>query len=613
MIFISPLAGRLIARFGARGLMTVGMLCGLAGLVVLTQITDTSGYGLLLPGYLLFGIALGLVYAPMSTAAMAAMPREKTGIASGVLAMDRVLAGALALAVTGAVFQSLVDDQSFALALAHSTWVLVGLLAVGTVLTWLFVRSAPGPSPDSAVAGSPSPTGAAPPPSPPPLPSLAVGMAQRGRLRWVHPIGREAYPGRMAAVEPHSGTADGLVAPADVERAAELIAGQVRETPVLRAGELSRRVGAPVVLKAECLQLTGSFKVRGAIHKMGRLSQDELDRGVATASAGNHAQAVALAAERLGSRADLFMPIAAPLAKVAAVRGYGGEVHLVDGSYEEAAEEAAGSPSGRARRSSRPSTIRRSSRARARSDWRSLGRRRPTRLVVGAARRRRTGVRGGDRDQVATPRARRWSASRPRPARRTWSRSPPTAPIGARSASTICDGIAVKQPGELTLPLVERHLDEVVTVSDDQVAEAMVLLLERSKLVVEGAGAVGVAALLAGKVKPPAEGETCVVLSGGNVDASRLAECIRLGETAAGRRIVLWTVVPDRPGALAALLRLVAEQGANVMDVEHIREGVELHVRETAIELVLQTDGPDHSERILEAVRAEGFSARLER
>jgi threonine dehydratase len=186
-------------------------------------------------------------------------------------------------------------------------------------------------------------------------------------------------------------------------------------------------------------------------------------------------------------------------------------------------------------------------------------------------------------------------------------------PIGARSASTICDGIAVKRPGDLTLPLVERHLDGVATVSDDEVAEAMVLLLERSKLVVEGAGAAGAAALLAGKVQPPANGETCVVLSGGNVDATRLAECIRLGETAAGRRIVLWTVVPDRPGALAALLRVVAEHGANVVDVEHIREGVELHVRETAIELVLQTDGPEHGKRILDAVRAEGFSTRLER
>jgi threonine dehydratase len=140
----------------------------------------------------------------------------------------------------------------------------------------------------------------------------------------------------------------------------------------------------------------------------------------------------------------------------------------------------------------------------------------------------------------------------------------------------------------------------------------MVLLLERSKVVVEGAGAVGVAALMQGRVKPPADGKVCAVLSGGNVDASRLAECIRLGETAAGRRIVLWTVVPDRPGALAALLRIVAEQGANVVEVEHIREGVELHVRETAIQLVLQTDGPQHSTQLLEAVRGEGFSARLE-
>jgi threonine dehydratase len=138
-------------------------------------------------------------------------------------------------------------------------------------------------------------------------------------------------------------------------------------------------------------------------------------------------------------------------------------------------------------------------------------------------------------------------------------------------------------------------------------------LLERSKLVVEGAGAVGVAALLAGKVSPASEGDTCVVLSGGNVDASRLAECIRLGETAAGRRLVVWTVVPDRPGALAALLRIVAEHGANVVDVEHIREGVELHVRETAIELVLQTDGSRHGELILDAIRAEGFAARPER
>jgi threonine dehydratase len=407
-------------------------------------------------------------------------------------------------------------------------------------------------------------------------------------------------------------TSEQSVTAADIEQAAELIAGQVRQTPLLPAGELSRRVGHPVVLKAECLQLTGSFKVRGAFHKMGRLSAEALGRGVATASAGNHAQAVALAADRLGTRADLFMPIDAPLAKVAAVRSYGGEVHLVEGSYDEAAAAAAGF----AEREGKtlvppfddPQVI---------AGQGTLGlevaRQAPrTRLVVVplgggalcagvaiALKSRRPGTKVvGVQAEACAPYVESLAAHRA---------------IGARSASTICDGIAVKQPGALTLPLVERHLDGVVTVSDDQVAEAMVLLLERSKLVVEGAGAVGVAALLAGKIEPPAGGEACVVLSGGNVDASRLAECIRLGETAAGRRIVLWTVVPDRPGALAALLRLVAEQGANVVDVEHIREGVELHVRETAIELVLQTDGPEHSKRILEAVRAEGFSTRLER
>jgi threonine dehydratase len=416
----------------------------------------------------------------------------------------------------------------------------------------------------------------------------------------------------MAAVEPHLGTAEGPVTAADIERAAELITGDVRETPVLPAGELSRRVGTPVVLKAECLQLTGSFKVRGVFHKMGCLSPDQLDRGVVAASAGNHAQAVALAADRLNTRADLFMPIEAPLAKLTAVRAYGGKVHLVDGSYDEAGA-AARDFSEREGKTLVPAFDDPEIVAGQGSVGLEIARQAPaTRLVVvplgggGLA----SGVAIAIKSRLGEAKVIGVQAEACAPyleslaARR---------PIGARSASTICDGIAVKRPGDLTLPLVERYLDGIATVSDDEVAEAMVLLLERSKLVVEGAGAAGVAALLGGKIERPADGEICAVLSGGNVDASRLAECIRLGETAAGRRIVLWTVVPDRPGALAALLRLVAEHGANVVDVEHIREGVELHVRETAIELVLQTDGPEHSERIVEAVRAEGFSTRLER
>ena len=402
------------------------------------------------------------------------------------------------------------------------------------------------------------------------------------------------------------------VAPAAIERAAQLIAGEIRGTPALAAGELSRRVGAPVVVKAECLQLTGSFKVRGAFHKMRRLDSSALESGVVAASAGNHAQAVALAAERRGARADIFMPADAPLAKVAATRDYGGDVRLVDGSYDEAAQDAHEFADREGKTLIHPfddpdivagqGTI-----------GLEIARQAPrTRLAVvplgggalasGIAIALKSRIPGvevvGVQSEVCSPYA------EPGAARTS---------IGARETSTICDGIAVKRPGSLTLPLVERHLDGVVTVSDDEVAQAMVLLLERSKLVVEGAGAVGVAALLAGKVEPAADGETCAILSGGNVDASRLSECIRLGETAAVRRVVIWTVVPDRPGALAALLRVVAEHGANVVDVTHIREGVELHVRETAIQLVLQTAGREHANRILDAIRAEGFSARPER
>ena len=158
MIFISPFSGRLIGRFGARHLMSAGMLSGVIGLLVLTRLQADSPYVLLLVGYLLFGIALGLVYAPMSTAAMAAMPGEKVGIASGVLAMDRVLAGAVALAATGAAFHALLGDgHSFASAVAGSTWVAVVLCAIGTALTWAYVRDPEKPGPEPAVAGEPEP------------------------------------------------------------------------------------------------------------------------------------------------------------------------------------------------------------------------------------------------------------------------------------------------------------------------------------------------------------------------------------------------------------------------------------------------------------------------
>ena len=402
------------------------------------------------------------------------------------------------------------------------------------------------------------------------------------------------------------------VSVADVEDAARRIAGQVRETPLLPAGELSRRVGARVLLKAENLQVTGSFKARGATNVVRRLPEDALRAGVVAASAGNHAQAVARAARDAGARAVLVMPEGAPLAKVAAVRQYAGEVRLHGATYDDAQAEARRLSEVEGRTLVHPFDAPEVVAGQGTVGL-EVARAAPgVRLVVvplgggGLAAGAALAVKArlpearvvGVQAEACAPYIDSLAAHRP---------------IGARSANTICDGIAVKRPGDFTLPLVERYVDEVVTVSDDEVAQAMVLLLERSKLVVEGAGAVAVAALMQGRVEAPASGEVCAVLSGGNVDASLLSEAIRLGETAAGRRMVLSTVVPDRPGALAGLLRVVADHGGNVVDVEHLRDGIDLHVRETAVKLVLQTRGPDSNREILDAARAEGFSVRVER
>jgi threonine dehydratase len=391
-----------------------------------------------------------------------------------------------------------------------------------------------------------------------------------------------------------------MVEPRDVLRAAEAVAGIARETPVLPAKRLARQVGGELWLKLENLQVTGSFKVRGAVNRLSSLTDAEREAGVLAASAGNHAQAVAWAARRFGIKATLFMPAEAPLAKIAAVREYGGEVRLIDGMLEEAFTAA------RAEAEATAGTF-----VHAYDDPAVIAGQGTVGLelleqvphistvvvpiggggliagVATALRGANPGVRvvGVQSDAIA-----------------------PYAGIEPAAApSTICDGIAVKHPGEITGPLVERLVDEIVTVSDDETAQAMVHLLERSKQVVEGAGAVGVAAVIEGRVKPSADGATVIVLSGGNVDATLLVEAIRLGETAAGRRMILATKIPDRPGGLAKLLALVAQLGANVVDVEHLRDGMDLHVRETAVQLVLQTRGPDHDQAIVDAVRAAGY------
>ena len=382
-------------------------------------------------------------------------------------------------------------------------------------------------------------------------------------------------------------------------------AGIVRETPVLSSGTLSDRSGTTVVLKAENLQRTGSFKLRGALAKIAALGES-CAQGVVTASAGNHAQAVAYAARARGVSCTVFMPAPAPIAKLEAARSLGADVRLVGASVDEALEaahaHAAQTGVALVHPFNDPDVV---------AGQATLG----LELLAQVPDLVRVVVPLGGGGLVsgvaiavksARPRAEvigvQVDGCAPFPASLEAGR-----PVAVRAALTIADGIAVKRPGELTLALIERWVDAVVTVSEDEVAEAMVFLLERAKLVVEGAGAVGVAALLGGRLPRSGAGTTVAILSGGNVDAGLLAEVARRHESQAGRRLVLLACLPDRPGSLAQLLALVGEQRANLLDVEHIREGFDLHVRETVVQLVLETRGAGHAQRVSAAIRSAGY------
>jgi threonine dehydratase len=393
--------------------------------------------------------------------------------------------------------------------------------------------------------------------------------------------------------------------PEDIRRAARAGKGVIRETPVLSSRTLSERAGATVALKAENLQRTGSFKLRGALAKIAALGEG-CAAGVVTASAGNHGQALAYAARAREVPCEVFMPEGASISKVEAVRALGATVHLVgitvDESLAAAGERAAHGGLAFVHPFEDPHVI-----AGQGTVGLELLNQVPdiARVLVPVG---GGGLISGVAIGLSSARAEvevigvQVDSCAPFPASLEAG-----VPVPVQTAVTIADGIAIKRPGELTLGLIRRYVDEMVVVPEDDVAEAMVFLLERAKLVVEGAGAVGVAALLAGRVGGSARGTTVVILSGGNVDAGLLAYVARRHESQAGRRLVLMARVPDRPGSLARLLALVAGRGANLLDVQHIREGIDLHVRETAVQLVLETRGPDHAEQVARAVREAGY------
>ena len=405
-----------------------------------------------------------------------------------------------------------------------------------------------------------------------------------------------------------------LVAPtlAEIEAAASRVAEAIDRTPMQTSRSLAEVLGSPVYLKCENLQRTGSYKIRGAYHRLSKLSDEERERGVVAASAGNHAQGVAFAARELGIRATIFMPVGAALPKFQATRGYGADVQLVGDTFDDtnaaaiAFAERTGAvfippfdhPDVVAGQATLGLEI-----------WEEASA--PDTIIVpigggglaagvASAVKQRAAVEGR-LVRVVGVQAANAAAFPPSLA----AGEPLLVPITA----TIADGIAVARPGELTFAIIRDFVDEVVTVTDDEIARALVVLLERTKLVVEPAGAVGVAAILSGAVTD--SGRTAVILSGGNIDPLVMERVIGRGLVASQRYLKVNIPLSDRPGQLARISQIIAAANANVVEVRYSRHNLELGISEVEIEIHMEARGAEHAELVLARLRDAGYRPRV--
>ncbi|MFC5500951.1 threonine ammonia-lyase [Lysinimonas soli] len=400
---------------------------------------------------------------------------------------------------------------------------------------------------------------------------------------------------------------------AEIREARVRISPVVSTTPMEDSRFLSDTAGHPVYLKAENLQRTGSYKIRGAYNRLAQLSDDEKARGVVAASAGNHAQGVALAARELGIAATIFMPLGVALPKLQATRGYGADVvlhgNIVDETFQAAAEFAARTGAVPIPPFDHPDIV-------AGQGTLALEILEQVPDVANVV----VPIGGGG---LASGIASAFAQLEPELGRRVRiigvqasnAAAYPTslsagAPQVIATLPTIADGIAVARPGELNFEIVRRTVDEVVTIEDDETAKAIVVLLERAKLVVEPAGAVGVAALLAGKIE--LDGPTVVVLSGGNIDPMVMERVISRGLAASARYLIVSIPLPDRPGQLARIAEIIAEANANVVEVLHTRHGTGLQISEVEISIHMETRGAQHAELVLQHLRDEGYRPQVE-
>lgn len=399
----------------------------------------------------------------------------------------------------------------------------------------------------------------------------------------------------------------------DFERALDVVHRITQRTPLESSRYLAEVLGVPsVYLKCENLQRTGAYKLRGAYNRLLQLSDEERKRGVVAASAGNHAQGVAFAARELGVKATIFMPLGVALPKLQATRGYGADVVLEGATFDETnrAAQAFVAETGAlfVPPFDHPAIIE----GQGTVALEMLEARPEIETII-------VPIGGGGLISGVAAAAKQWAAREGRPMRVIGVQSENAAPfkpsldvgrpVTIETRPTIADGIAVARPGDLTFEMVRDYVDEVVTVSDDDIARAIVMLLERAKLVVEPAGAAGVAAILSGKAK--AKGVTASVLSGGNIDPLLLQRVIGHGLAASARYMKLRILLPDIPGQLVRTASIVASQNANVVEVIHTRHATELPISEVELELHIETRGHEHGDAVAQALRDAGYVVRV--
>jgi threonine dehydratase len=410
-------------------------------------------------------------------------------------------------------------------------------------------------------------------------------------------------------------TETSLVGPAlaDFEGARSIVSRVADVTPMETARFLSEILGSPVFLKCENLQRTGSYKIRGAYNRLAGLSEEEKARGVVAASAGNHAQGVAFAARELGIKATIFMPVGVPQPKLAATRGYGAEVVLRGTTVEEPLRAAAEFAERTGAVLIPPFDHIDVVTGQGTLGLEMLDQVSDVDTFI-------VPIGGGGLISGVASVVKQRAALEGRTVRVIGVQASNAAPYPLSlqngyiteitTLPTIADGINVGRPGVLNFAMISQFVDQVITVDDDLIARALLLLLERAKLVVEPAGAVGVAAILAGAVRDT--GKTVVVLSGGNIDPMMMERVISHGLAASERYLKLRIPLPDRPGQLARIAALIAEANANVVEVLHTRHSEGMQISHVELELHVETRGPEHAQEVLEKLRDEGYVPRVD-